>query len=133
MNENNQDVAWGILNGFAQNIAWDILNTLEQDISWSVFARVLYYIQRFILRAICFDFNIKEPISFSKQVQHPMEFTFYPTGVITETLQLLGSVSIDTVNIAEPMLFSFQIKEPITFTFGVSTVHRGSSPTENKG
>jgi hypothetical protein len=126
LNENNPSIAWDILNVSARAIAWDILNATEQPFSWSVFAKTLYYIQRFIVNAICFDYKIKEPIQFSKQIMEPLEWTFYPTGTVVETSYLQGDV-FDTINVSSPVQFNFQIKEPITFTFKVATVLQGES------
>ena len=134
LNENSRDVAWDILNANARNIAWDILNSMDQDVSWSIFAKILYYIQRFVVNAICFDYGIKEPLNFDSSIANPLEFTYRPTEVIDTTINLaLGEFSFDTINVNDPVTFDFSIKEPITFTFGVSTVLSGSRATENRG
>jgi len=93
LNENTQDVAWDILNAFALNTAWDILNDNTQDVAWSIFAKTLYFLQQFFVKAICFDYNISEPVLFNKQVANLLEFTFKPTGVISDTINLLGDFS----------------------------------------
>lgn len=128
LNENNQDIAWDILNAFAQNVAWDILNSFKQDISWSVFAETLYYLQQFFVKQICFDYNIDEPVNFTRGIYSPLEFTYYPTGVITETINLPG-FSFDTISIANPPAYNFQIKQPLVFTINVQNVTSGSKDT----
>jgi hypothetical protein len=124
LNESSQDIAWDVLNATAQYIAWHILHDANVDFSWSVFARVLYFIQQFFVKAICFEYNIKEPITFKKQIVEPQVWSFYPTSVIEDISYLQGGV-FNTVNIVSPQTFNFQIQEPIQFTFQVATVLQG--------
>jgi hypothetical protein len=132
LNENTQDVAWDILNAFAINLAWDILNTNTQDTSWSIFAKTLYFIQQFFVKAICFDYNILEPVLFNNQILKPLEWTFHPTGTIVDTAYL-EEEAFDTITIANVIDFDFQLKEPINFTIGTAIVLHGESDTQNKG
>jgi hypothetical protein len=121
-----ENTAWDILNTYTKDTSWDILNDRQQATAWSVFARVLYFIQQFFVKAICFDFHINEPIQFNSEIMEPLEWTFYPTGTITDTIYLQGEV-FDTIHIASPTTFNFQIKEPIQFTLNVSQVLKGDS------
>jgi hypothetical protein len=133
LNENKQDVAWDILNAFALNLAWDILNGNDQDIAWSIFAKVLYFIQQFFVKQICFDFNIKEPVNFVRAIKDPLQFTYGTTEVLKDTIHLIKTPSFDTIKISSPIKYTFQIKEPITFTFPVDTITSGFRDTENLG
>jgi hypothetical protein len=126
LNTSVKDITWAILNGYTKDFSWDTLKDFDQGTAWSVFARVLYFIQQFFVKAICFNYHIDEPISFSKQIMEPLVWTFNPTGVITETTHLQGEV-FDTTYIRTPVTFDFQIKEPTQFTFNVSEVLQGES------
>jgi len=122
VHENNQDIAWNILNEFNQDIAWGISTYgVTQDVAWNVYARILYFIQQFNLKAICFGYNIKEPISFNKQVVEPLEFVFYPTSAITDTAHLHGEV-FDAIKISSPITYNFQLATPVQFNFGTTQV-----------
>jgi hypothetical protein len=124
LNHNVRDIVWDILNTNTRGIAWDILTHSNQEFSWSVFARVLYFIQQFYAKAICFDYNISEPQIFNKQIVHPVSFDFKSTETIDDTIYLHGEV-FDTIAVSTPVTFNFQIKKPVKFTFGVATVLEG--------
>jgi hypothetical protein len=116
LNTVSQDISWDIIKAFALNTAWAIVNSNTQNISWTTFARILYYIQKFLVKSICFDYNIPVPISFDKQLIKPLEFTFYPTGTINDTTYLSGGV-FDTIHIKVPIAFNKQIVKPVQFTY----------------
>lgn len=131
LNENFQDTAWDIPLAFSVISAWNILNQLDAPVTWSIFARVLYYMQQFWVKAICFDCNIRMPVDYNFQVLEPLEFTFYPTSELTDTINLAG-LSLDTIVMDTPTQFGFQIMEPLTWTFNVDRVIFGSEDTENR-
>jgi hypothetical protein len=116
LNDSQQNFAWDILHTFAQTIAWDILNASDQDFSWSVFAQTLYYIQRFLIKQICFDFGIKEPVDFDWEIYNPLEFTYIAQSSLINSMYL-KNMAIDTIRIANPTQYSFQIYNPLDFTF----------------
>jgi hypothetical protein len=120
--ENAQDIAWNLLVEHNQDIAWGISKYgVSQDISWTTYAKILYFIQQFNIKAICFGYNIKEPIVFNKQVAEPLKFAFRPDSVITDTMYLRGEV-FDPVKISSPVIRTFQINTPIQFSFGTTQV-----------
>jgi len=122
VHENNQDIAWNILNEFNQDIAWGISTYgTTQDIAWNVYARILYFIQQFNIKAICFGYNIKNPVLFNKQIVDPLEFAFYPASRIIDTAHLHGEV-FDTVNISSPVQYDFTLANPVQFNFGTIQV-----------
>jgi len=122
IDESNQDIAWTIVHENNQDIAWGISTYgITQDISWNVYARILYFIQQFNLKAICFGYNIKEPVLFNKQIVEPLGFAFHPTSRITDTAYLHGEV-FDTLSISSPVEYNFQIERPVQFDFGTVQV-----------
>jgi hypothetical protein len=124
LNSRDTDTTWAILNTNAREIAWDIINDNPQAFSWSVFARVLYFIQQFFIKSICFNYNISEPQMFNKQIVQPVPFTFKSTGTINDTIHLHGEV-FDTITISTPTTFNFQIKKPVQFTFNLTEILEG--------
>jgi hypothetical protein len=129
LNENHQDIAWDIINVFAQNIAWSLITCLDQDIAWTIFPKILGYVQRFVVDAICFNFGIELPVDFNYQIKEPLDFTFYPTGTIDDSIYLEGE-TFDTILMESIVNYDFQIKEPVKFTFGIQHVMTGLDPTE---
>jgi hypothetical protein len=118
----HQDIAWNILNESKQDIAWGIpAYSVTQDTAWSMYSRILYFIQQFNIKAICFGYNIKNPVLFNKQIVDPLEFAFYPASRIIDTAYLHGEV-FDTVNISSPITYNFQLAKPVQFNFGTIQV-----------
>ena len=119
---NVQDIAWNILTEYEQDIAWGISKYgISQDITWNIYAKVLYFIQQFNIKAICFGYNIKEPTQFNKQLAGPVQFAFRPDSVITDTVYLREEL-FDTVNISSPVIPTFEINTPIQFNFSTTQV-----------
>jgi hypothetical protein len=131
LNKTELSIAWDILNALANQIAWSIVTSMDQDFSWSVFAERTYYIQQFFVKAICFNFGIKEPVLFNKQIVKPINFTFKTDSLISTTVNLMGSVDIArTFCIKSPTQYTFGIKNPLVFTINVDTVQQGSTPVK---
>jgi hypothetical protein len=134
LNHNSKSTAWDILTSNAKTIAWDIVNTFSQPFSWSVFARVLYFIQQFFAKAICFDRNINKPIVFNRQLMEPVRFTLNTANVLVEDVHLAPQVDVArTFNLKNAIRYSYQIKEPINFDIYLSTVLTGEEDTINRG
>jgi len=116
LNSFDQDTAWDVLNTYTKDTAWDVLNGYDQDTAWSVFAKTLYFLQRFFIKQICFDFNIAEPVGYDYTIYNPLEFTYRSQGVINQDIYL-RTLTTDTVSISEKQEFSFSIADPVDYTF----------------
>jgi hypothetical protein len=118
-----RDTTWAILSAYTKDASWDILNDSSQDTAWRIFSDILFFLKQIFIEAICFDYNIEEPLQFNRGIENPVEFTYYPTSVLNETLNMLPGVSMDTIVIAQPVQYTFQIKQPVEFNFVVSEVY----------
>jgi hypothetical protein len=128
LNANDQDTAWDILNAFAQSLAWDIVTHRSSDVAWSVFAEFVYFVQQFFIKAICYEFGIKYPVPYSKQIFKPVQYIFETDSVLVDTVHMASPVDVTrTFNIKDVVQFDFQIKEPLVFLFGVDKVLQGFS------
>lgn len=110
------DVAFDVIDESLQEVSWDILHAFTQDISWHIF-EPLYAIQCFIVKALCFEYGIKDPVQFNSQVL-PINFDFVASAVLNDTVSIKAS-PVETFTIKRPVQYTFSVQNDINFTFGV--------------